>query len=223
MDFSTIKSRIRRNTKTNDTDYLDADIAVDCNVALDRVASLIMRADNRWQFDDQNETDLPIATTALVSGQQDYSLDTAALDINQVAVKGSDGQWRFLRPIDQSDLRNADLNADDDQPLKYDRIANSILLYPTPNYSQDASLRLYFKRGPSYFLSTDTTKTPGFNALFHDLIVLWPSYEYALTNLPTLAPGYFAQIEAKESALSYAYSTRSPQNIRITAKHTNAR
>ena len=37
------------------------------NEALNRVASLIMTADGRWQWDDTNTTDYPIGTTDLVT------------------------------------------------------------------------------------------------------------------------------------------------------------
>jgi hypothetical protein len=205
MNYTAIQKRIFRNTKTNASSYPIDQMTDDCNVAMDRVAALIMQADGRWQFDDENETDLPIATTDLVAGQQDYSLATAHLDIRQVAIK------------------DHDLNAANATPQKYDKVANSILLYPTPSFTQAASLKLYFKRGPSYFLTSDTAKEPGFNALFHDLIALWPSYDYAVANGLSNANGLFAAIQMKENGLTYAYAHRSPDAIRITPRIESSR
>jgi hypothetical protein len=223
MNYTAIKNRIYRNTKTNASSYPIDAMTDDCNVAMDRVAALIMQADSRWQFDDENETDLPVATTDLVAGQQDYSLATAHLDIRQVAIKDTAGQWHFLKSIDQSDLRDRDLNAASATPKKYDKVANSILLYPAPSYAQAASLRLYFKRGPSYFTTSDSTKAPGFNSLFHDLIALWPSYDFAIANGRSNANQLFAAIQQKEAGLTYAYAHRSPDAVRITTRVESSR
>lgn len=56
------------------TTYPIADLTRNANAALDNVVTLILGADQRWQFDSTNSTDLPIGTTDIVSGQQDYSL-----------------------------------------------------------------------------------------------------------------------------------------------------
>jgi hypothetical protein len=226
MNKTQINNRIYRFTKTNINSYPMADMTDDENVALDRVASLIMKADNRWQFDDTNESDLPIATTALVSGQQDYSLDISHLDVTRVEIQDTNGKWHLLKPIDQSDVPHeslAQFAQNRSRPEFYDKIGNSVFLYPTPSYGQAASLKLWFKRGPSYFLTTDTTKTPGFNALYHDLIVLWPSYDYAVANGMANANQIFTAIELKEAALTNDYSTRSPEKLVLRPKHESSR
>lgn len=226
MDFTTIQKRIWRRSKKNSSSYPIDDLTDDANVAMDRVASLIMTADGRWQFDDENQTDLPIATTNLVAGQQDYSLLTSHLDITRVEMLDQYGKWHLLKPIDQDDIHHKALSAiavEEKQTWAYDKIANSILLYPTPTVSITAGLKVYFKRGPSYFTSSDTSKQPGFNALYHDLIVLWPVYEKLLDDDLSTAQGVFAEIQMKEAALVNDYARRSKEPLRMTARVESSR
>src|SRR5437763_632330 len=44
------------------------------NFALDAVVRKIFQTSGRWQFDDANDTDLPIATTDLVANQDNYTI-----------------------------------------------------------------------------------------------------------------------------------------------------
>ena len=46
-----------------------------------------------WQWDDSNQTDLPQATTDLVSGQSRYTMPTSALTIKRVEIKDENGSW----------------------------------------------------------------------------------------------------------------------------------
>jgi hypothetical protein len=195
---------------------------VEANNALDRVSSLIMQSDGRWQWDDENNTDLPIATTALVQAQQDYTLSITHLSIIRVEVQDSSSNWHKLRPIDQADVYDQSLTdylKQNGLPTYYDKLGNSLFLYPAPDYAQAASLKVYFQRGPSYFTTGDTTKSPGFNALYHELIPLWISYNYAIANGKENGNAIFAQIQAKEDALKEDYSLRTKDDhIRLKAR-----
>lgn len=214
MTLDQIRTAAYLYTSTSGTsDFPDATLVVLANNALDRVTSLILKSDGRWQFDDENNTDLPIATTALVSGQQDYSLAVTHLGIDRVEVQdnATTPSWHKLLPIDQADLYQTAMTSflsSNGLPQYYDKIGNSVLLYPIPNYAQAASLKLYFKRGPSYFLTSDTTKTPGFNTLYHELIPLWIAYNFAIANGKANAPGLMTEIQSREDALKEDYSLR---------------
>lgn len=211
MIYTDIVSKVYSLTKTNSTSFPATDLVIEANNALERVESLIMQADHRWQFDDTNQTDLPIATTALVTDQQDYAPAVSYLSITRVELKDQVGNWHLLTPFDQTDLYDQSLTdflKTSGLPTSYDKVGNSIFLYPKPNYSQAASLKLYFKRGPSYFVYNDTTKTPGFNALYHDLVPLWVAYNYALANGLNNANQLFAEITRKEENLQNDYALR---------------
>mgnify|MGYP001571696632 CR=1 FL=1 len=158
------------------------DITRNCNFAVDKVVSLIFRSDSRWQWDDINNTDLPIGTTNLVSGQVDYAIATTHLKIHKVRIKDSSGNWVSLTSVDRGELTDGQLTATAGDPKRYDKVGNSIYLYPTPNYSSSNGLEVQFQRGGSYFIYTDTTKEPGFASQFHRLISLYAALDYCETN-----------------------------------------
>src|SRR3990167_7025692 len=88
---------------TSTTTYPTADKTRNINRRLDEIVSYIMKADGRWQFDDNNQTDLPIFVDDLIASQQDYEI-TAATFVNviEVAVMYSNGKYQVLTPIDRS-------------------------------------------------------------------------------------------------------------------------
>ena len=181
--------------------YSLEDKAVKANAALDRAFGYIIGADGRWQFDDSNFTTLPIATTALVANQQDYTFDPRFLVITRVECQDQLGNWRKLIPIDQNDIPSVGIYNDNMQnpalpvntsltdylkvpgnPIYYDKIDGSLFLYPRSNYSQAASLKVYYQRKIDYFTSTDTTKEPGFASHLHRYISISMAYDYALSH-----------------------------------------
>lgn len=211
MQYSDIKTFVYTATGTNSGSLPDAKMVVLANNAMERIASLIMRADSRWQFDDLNQPDRPEATTDIVANQKDYSLLTSHLTIDRAEVMDSSGNWWKLTPIDIHDVKFEAMEqhlAAPGLPLEYDKEGNSVILYPTPNYSQAASLKLYFTRPPVAFVAADTIATPGFNSLFHKLVPLWIAYDYSVFKLPNLAAGLMAEITRLEAALEEFYGTR---------------
>jgi hypothetical protein len=147
-----------------------------------------MKADGLWSWDDNNQTTLPIGTTALVAGQQDYEITAADfLNVREVAVLDANGKYRVLTAVDRSkgvaqqleDLEGGDAGL----PVKYDKVGNSIMLYPKPGAGKvtlAAGLKVYFQRIPSYFTASDTTKTPGFNPLYHRVLSLAAAIDYCI-------------------------------------------
>lgn len=219
MTINDIVQRIYKNTKSNSFSYDAPTMLIDINVAFNRVVSLINASDDRWQWDDTNNTDLPIATTTLNPNfpiiQQDYTLSTAFLTIDRVEITDLTGNTTELTPFDQHDIKNTALTnykKTPGVPTQYDKFGSSVTLYPPPNYTLAAGLKVYFTRGPNEFTSVDVTagtKQPGFNSLFHDLIPLWVSYDYWLVNDQSLCSGYLGEIQRKEQDLIDFYGGRS--------------
>jgi len=214
MKYADVQKKVYFYTKTNVNSFSDADMVIAINNALERVTSLIEQADARWQFDDTNQTDLPIGTTTLTLDQQDYGISTAHLSITRVEVKNEQGTWIKLSPIDQVDLYNTSLTdflSGSGDPQYYDKIGNSIFLYPKPDYTQSASLKVWFKRGPVAVTTatlTSTTVGPGFNGLYHELVPLYISQDYAMANgLPNFNQ-LATEIAKKEDALKEDYALR---------------
>lgn len=230
MTITDICNDFYEKTDTNSTSYANADLLRNINTAYDRVSSLVLIAANdRWQWDDLNNTDLPIATTSTVNGQQDYSLASAHLTIDRVEIQDANGNWRELDPITQQALKRAsevaleNYYATNGTPVRYQLVGNSIFLYPIPNYV--GTLKIYFTRGPNYFVIGDIpsgSKTPGFNQLFHQLLSLWPAYDYCLVKMPDRAPQIFQKIELLEQSIEDFYGTRfHDYRARLTTSNTS--
>ena len=157
------------------------------NVWYGRVDTMIWKKLARaWDFDDRNYTDLPIATTDLVDGQQDYSLPSWARRIERAEVLDSDGDYQLLTQIDKSQVGDEAMTEFEETaglPIYYDLVANSIFLYPKPDADDvtlSDGLKVYFNRSVDLFTSTDTTKEPGFPSEFHRILSAGASYDYVI-------------------------------------------
>ena len=62
---------------TNSTSYPTAQKTRNINEWYNRVIGWILEAQDDWQWDDTNQTDLPIGTISLVASQQDYPEPTS--------------------------------------------------------------------------------------------------------------------------------------------------
>jgi hypothetical protein len=180
----------------------------------ERTVGRILEADGRWQFDDTNYTTLPIATTNLVSNQQDYSFAVRFLRIDRMEIKNEAGQWQWLQPVDQNDARKVSITQLGDQigvPRYYDKLADSVFLYPRPGYNSTAGLKAYYQRTADLFVATDTTKEPGFASIFHKLLAVGPALEYAQANglNPNKIQILSTELQTMENDIKEFYSKRS--------------
>lgn len=208
----------------NTSSYPIKDLTRNVNRWFDRAVSLIFQADGRWQWDDSNQTTFPNATTDLVLGQQDYSLEVSHLRIERVEVKGTDGNWHKLTPFDPKDIKGSieEFEENDGSPRYYDVIANSVYLYPAPNYSQADSIKVWFQRRGSYFDTTDTTKIPGFAEIFHRYLSLGAAYDYALKNNVANRNQIREEISLMEESIKDFYALRQPdEHVKLSAHTIN--
>ena len=98
------------------------------------------------------------------------------------------------------------------RPLYYDKLGEYLFLYPKPstaNVTASAGLKVYYQRLPSYFLTTDTTKSPGFAALYHRILSLGAALDYAIPHemngkINILTP----MLEKLQQGLVLHYSSR---------------
>lgn len=191
------------------------------NRALDRVTSLIISADGKWEWDDTNQTDYPIATTDLTADQDNYRFNVSHLAIHTIHVLDSEGKsWAKLQPIDPKDFTKplAEIFGKG-KPAYYDKIADAFFLYPSPSYSVSAGLKVYFQREASYFVSTDTTKAPGFAKTFHRIVSLWASYDYAFAKTLPITRVLRDEIELMERELQDFYSIRNKdERVNLSAR-----
>lgn len=199
------------------------------NDAYSRYVILALMADNSWQFDDSNYTDFPIGTTNLVANQADYTLNTDQIIIEQVECLDPTGQvWQAVPEGDERKF--AEYQISESQyfnnvaaiPIFHIKKGNSIVLMPTPSYSITQGLKVRFKRPPSYFVKTDTTKMPGFARLHHTYLTDYATWKYAMSrSMPIYKT--FQQIVGRWEAddIPNFYEDRSlehPTNIRARVR-----
>ena len=177
------------------------EFTADVNLAMDDFFTIALKASGTWQFDDSNHTKYPFILINLASGQRDYSFTVdeqgnLILDIYKVMVADSSGFYKEINPVDQQSANTIDTNLNSfidgrntaGIPTRYDKTANGIFLDPVPNYNATNGLKVFINREGSYFVYTDTTKTPGVPGLFHRYFVIKPSFDYARRNNLTIAP-----------------------------------
>ena len=183
------------------------------NKTLRKIWSWIFEAYGGWIYDDSNNTDFPIATTQIVSSQQDYSIPSEALIVNDLEVKDASGNWCDLIPITSEEIDKLQAEKEffktNGLPIYYLLIGGSFKLFPTPNYTQAASLRISFDRGATTFTSGDTTKTPGFVSQFHDAVAVGMALEWAREKgLNDLLQGLYADWRRYELDIKKFYTVR---------------
>lgn len=227
MTFTDLITETRNFTKSSSSSYPIEDITLSINRALERATALIRASDGRWQWDDTNSTDLPFATTGINNGIGDYTLDVTHYEIDRVEVKSQNGSFYKLVPFDVQDPKCSsytNLIDTSGAPIYYDKVGTSLILTPKPDYDQLNSLTVYYRRGPSYFLTTDTTKSPGINPLFHRILSLWGAYDYAFTNQLANKNDLRQEITIMEKQLQDFYMKRDKDDkVRLTVRKQSFR
>lgn len=195
MTLADIQNKIYFLTNTSSNDFPNVDMLISLNNAQDKIQTMIISAQDGWDFDDSNKTDLPSMTTGLVANQPDYQLPTGTLNIKRVEYTPDGTNWYRVNPFDINE-RNDDTNDLSDlsatEPY-YDILGQSIVIYPTPDTTVASGLKLWIARSATAFTSGDLTTgtlVPGFDIGFHEMLALFASYDYAvakgLQNLPIL-------------------------------------
>jgi hypothetical protein len=194
------------------------------NRAYDRYVSLAIRSDGRWQFDSSNYTDFPIGVTNLITDQQDYAFAVEHVTILGVEVQDEAGNWSALTEIDQRAKQFEGLSISEYYkdtsgiPIKYDKVGNSVFLYPKPNYDKTGGLKVHFQRGPDYFEHTDTTKVPGFQVMHHPYLTLQASASYALDRGLTLATDLNTLVNQWEQVEIPTFYSRRAKDVEVKLK-----
>lgn len=145
------------------------------NAYLDTIAK-IWNAAAGWQFDDSNQTSLPVGYTTVVHNQQDYELPSTAQRIARVEIKDAGGNFQLLKQIDIHDVNNeamSEFRSGNGMPQFYDLVGRSVMLYPTPSSAYctlTSGMAVYVDREPILFTTASTTASPGFASSFHKIL-----------------------------------------------------
>src|SRR3990167_1328994 len=179
----------------NITSYPLADVARNMNFGLGILVGKIIGADGNWQWDDTNYSTLPIWTGTLVEGQQSYALGSFALNyltIQMIEILDNSSPARYykINPIDSLELNMSPeeyfgINSSGDpisgRPTHYDKIGDSLLLYPSPaaaNITLTAGIRIWAQRSADLFTASDTTQNPGIPEPYHVLLTYYAALPY---------------------------------------------
>jgi len=201
----------------SDNTTLLAQFTGNINTTVDQILGFMFPRGGTWQLDDANHTDYPIIFANIVSGQRDYTFSTDEdgnyiLDIERVMVSDENGVFGDLKRIDQqtpdSDVGIVDGRDLTGAPYAYDKTANGILLEPIPDFSYTAGLKVFISREATRFLTTDTAKVLGFAHLYHEYLVLRPSYIYARNNSLTNVDRLKRDTKEMEEEIKTYFETR---------------
>lgn len=169
------------SSATLNTVYSLTDRVRNVNIALDEAVADLYKADPNHMWDDTTNVDFPIATTKLTSGLDHYTMLDSSLVVHRVRVKDAQGGWVTLTPRLRRQFTDTQLNATG-TPSAYHKLAEAIFPLPVPDYGVDAGMELTFQRGGNHFVVGDTSKKPGFNSQFHQILSIKASKRYALAN-----------------------------------------
>jgi hypothetical protein len=201
------------------------------NRGYDAIMPLLLSYGDKMRFDDTNHTKHPIGTTNLVSGTRDYQIlsdeqGNSILNITDVMIyqSSTSTEYKTLRRMTLDDplaLRAMSPNPTDTGiPYAFLEKDNTVFLYPQPNYSATNGIKFFFERNADYFVTSDTTQTPGIPIQFHQLLALHASLDWLLvykSEATTLIDRIEKKIAKKERDLERATNARSPVRRRIAS------
>lgn len=177
-----------------------------------RIWHIIHKKTGNWSYDSGSYTDLPVATTNLVSGTTAYALPETALTVKRIEAKDASGQWTVLEPITEEKIPEAigEFMDTSSQPSYYTLKDGVINLYPASNYASTDGLKIYYDRGAVEFVYNATTATPGFASPYHEILPLGASIEwYKIKQPQSLTLAVYIQDYAKlEKSIEEHYSSR---------------
>lgn len=211
-DNQDLISLTRDLTNTDSAGYPLQAITRAMNMRFREIWSTIFDAYGGWTFDDSNQTNLPEATTALVSGTGTYAIPTGASYVKGVEIKNTGGVWFQLYPITLEQIKEETAEgyyfSVQAQPLYYRIIGTTIKLYPPPNFSQADSLKVFYTRDISQFASTDTTKVPGIESQFHELLAYGAALSFAERKTSDNTQSLFGEWQSGLKRMRDFYSRR---------------
>jgi len=214
-----INSKARDLCDATTTSYIAATLLRRINEAYERVVGWILEADGTWQYDDTNYTDLPIGTQTMTASQSAYSFSDKFLEIDEVQIKNSAGDWIIIKPIDQKEYSDdtplAEAFGTAGTPICYDKVADdTIKLYPAPSAAGTtlaSGLKIKFRRTASIFTSAEVTtgtKVPGFISSAHYILSYMAAIPYCMKYKKDRVALYEKRVEEYKQAIIRSYSRR---------------
>jgi len=156
------------------------------NNAYHDVTRLIWEAQDGWQYDDANRTDLPKITTTLTDGTGDYrvpALSTVIRHVKGIDIQDGNGNWQKLQAFDYNDTTIAwdELDKTNGMPRYYDLEGGFIRLKPAPDdafVTTSSGMIIWISRDAVEFTTASTTSIPGFATQFHKILSLSAAIDF---------------------------------------------
>lgn len=203
------------------------------NRSLDRYQGMLGTGSRLAQSDDTNFDNQPFSFFDIVDGRHDYQFlededGNSISDITAVLIKTGDRYGK----IDQIFLDDADAelvmspNPKPGIPTRFIERNNTVFLDPVPNYDLEDGGKLFYKRAPSYFIATDTTKRPGFPFNFHEMLAVRSSLDWLLVRKPSAATQIqmtLAEMQRWEEDFRVYRELRNPQSRKLRMRRENNR
>ena len=227
MTIADINLEARDLCDADTTSYPAATLLRRINNAYEQIVGWLINADGTWQWDDTNYTDLPIGTQTLVSGQSAYTFNDKFLQLLEVQIKGKDGKFRIITPIDQREYSDeSPLEEDfatDGEPIYYDKVSDdTIKLYPAPDNGVSVTLasglKIKFKRTASVYTSgevTTGTKVPGFASPYHQILSYMAAISYCMNYKKDRVALYEKRVMDLKKELINHYSQREKDKRKV--------
>lgn len=147
------------------------------------VLSWIQQSSYSWQYDDQNQTDLPVSTAELRSGRQKYQLDSEMLTVRNIKIKDKGGNYVELNRTNELPTKESGSGV----PSSFVLMGRTIIFDKTPDYTQADGIRVQHDRDVVEFTTSDTTATPGFAPHLHRGLAIGASYIWLQIHRPGAA------------------------------------
>lgn len=217
MTLSDINNKISFLTKSDTGSYPNADRLISLNEWLNNITVMILLAQDEWDYDDSNKTDLPILTNNIISGQSDYTLPSGILDIKRVEISYDNGStWYESTPIDSGEPEfpltgSTTASYFDKTKPRHDVQYGSIFIYPAPLANSTGGLKLWISRDAIPFNLGDLTTgtlVPGFQTSFHNMLAYGAALDYAVANSLPSVKSIAAMLESMKQSLQLFYGRR---------------
>lgn len=229
-EYNSIVKNIDDLVDTNVNKYPLTKKARACNTALDKAYTILFSSTDSKNYDDPNFTTIPQGTYDITAGERNITIfkdseGAEILKIHKVIAKNESGNWYELKGYDIRDKEARDIAYGDDtgQISSYDWVGTSIVFDVVPETTIAGGLKVFYARNSSYFDENDTTKEPGLPVVFHDYIVYYASWQYAMSKGLERKNDLYNQVLKLEKELAdFASAQDISENKRLTPFRVNA-
>lgn len=230
MTLGDISTHASFLTGKDTTAFPNADRLISINKWFHKIVTMIFATQDEWDWDDDNRSDFPIMTTAMVAAQRDYEIPVSedALRIKRVDITYNGSKYYRAEPLDIASYgkglgNDTDIDADFNKTSPfYDIQGNSLFIYPLPDgadVTAGAEIRLMIARDGVDFTSgelTTGTIIPGFDEPFHDMISLGMAHDWFLAHGPSeRLTELKAELQEAELRLKQHYGSKQADRVLV--------